>query len=115
MGRFAQAISVHDVADIEGFVGAIIARHPVLGATRGHERQELEAQAYLLVVDRFERKWDGRGSFSGFVARYLAPALTDHLHRMRWHIRRHSDGPRVWDCNAVLSWEAELERVPAAA
>ena len=108
-------VGLHDIRDLDRFVGAIIARHPVLGATRGDERQELEAEAYLLVVDRFEHRWDGRGTFSGYVTRYLAAALTDHLHRMRWHVRRHSDGPRVWDCQAVLSWEAELERVAVAA
>lgn len=115
MGHLSSSVPLRDVADVDRFVCAAIAKHPRLRQLRGDERDELEAEGLLLMCELERRYTRARGwpSFSSYAGERLPGRLIDAWHRLHRgeHIRRpNRDGHRVWDHQAISSWEAESER-----
>jgi hypothetical protein len=128
----AAAASLHDIADVEGFVGATLERSGLRPHLQPAEHEDLVAEGVCVLyelADRYEPHLPGyatAGRFSGFAARLLPNRLTDAWHA--WN-ESHSritaaDGGRRWTYEApalsldvddpplVLAGETFLEDMP---
>lgn len=96
-------VGLHDIRDIDAYVGGVITRSPLLAGVTRCEREELEAEGYRLALE-LGRDWNGRGTFRGYLSSLLALRLSTELHRIRGGQRTHRDG---WNHPVVVSYEQE--------
>jgi hypothetical protein len=96
------SVALHDIDDIEAFVGSTISRSGIqLGAD---EHDELLAEGIAILYQLAERFEPRRGShqqdgrFSGFAAQFLSRKLGDAWHRLNPDHRyvTGEDGKRTW-------------------
>lgn len=98
-----EKVSIHDIADAEGFVAATIERSGV--KPKPAEYEELLAEGLAILFDlarKFEphrEGYDTPGRFSGFAAQFLPRKLGDAWHKLHPEHRYVTDpetGKRRW-------------------
>lgn len=116
----ATAVSLHDIRDVEAFVGSTLGRAGIR-PDDPIEREDLIADGILIVselAERYEPHRDGyarAGSFAGYCAKFLPGRMRD-----AWHSRHpeHSyvtrdDGRREWSYGeSAISLDGLREQNP---
>lgn len=97
----AEVVALHDIEDIDAFVGATLERSAIEFSES--DREELHAEGLAILFElaaKFEPHrsgYDTPGRFSGYAAQMLPRRLGDAWHKRLGHVKvRDAEGKRRW-------------------
>ena len=100
MSYLRAGVRLHDIEDVDRYVGGVIRNRFVRCSSS--EREELELEG-LAILYELEQRWNGCDSFRGFASSRLGFRLIDARRRLNRGSRM-AGGPPL-----VLSWDALAE------